>query len=177
MKRLLLLTPCAMLVSLSLSACAAAQASGAPSLAKRPVEGRFDVAPPVVAVTPPGPLPADLAGRRVVLAAWGPECANCAGYAEDLEPLAARLAARGEVLVGVWLGEDPAAAGPPRRYAILVPEDPESARRRLAIDSLPLLAVVDAKGLIRYRHAGRRAVPPPVDDIVIQLDHLARSGR
>ena len=67
MKRLLLLTPCAMLVSLSLSACAAAQASGAPSLAKRPVEGRFDVAPPVVAVTPPGPLPTDLAGR---LARW-----------------------------------------------------------------------------------------------------------
>jgi len=53
--------------SLSLVACAAAQNTGAPSLAKRPVEGRFDVAPPAVVVAPPGPLPADLAGR---LARW-----------------------------------------------------------------------------------------------------------
>jgi hypothetical protein len=35
---------------------------------------------------------------------------------------------------------------------------------------------VDAKGLIRYRHAGRRAVPPPIEDIVVQLDHLARAS-
>ena len=52
---------------LPLSACAATPAGDAPSLAKRPVEGRFDVAPPPVAVTPPGPLPSDLAGR---LARW-----------------------------------------------------------------------------------------------------------
>ncbi len=67
MKRALLLTPVAMLTSLSLSACAAAQGAAAPSLAKRAVEGRFDVAPPAVVVAPPGPLPADLAGR---LARW-----------------------------------------------------------------------------------------------------------
>jgi hypothetical protein len=50
---------------LILSACAGAagSGSGAPSLAKRPVEGRFDVAPPAVVVAPPGPLPTDLAGR------------------------------------------------------------------------------------------------------------------
>ncbi|HJS12693.1 MAG TPA: hypothetical protein VJ811_15590, partial [Sphingopyxis sp.] len=48
---------------LSLPACAATQASDGPSLAKRAVEGRFDVAPPAVVVAPPGPLPADLAGR------------------------------------------------------------------------------------------------------------------
>jgi hypothetical protein len=36
---------------------------------------------------------------------------------------------------------------------------------------------VDAKGLIRYRHVGPQAVPPPIEDIVLQLDHLARSGR
>lgn len=61
-------------VPLALSGCAAAQASGsgAPSLAKRPVEGRFDVAPPSVAVTPPGPLPTDLAGR---LARWNSDSA------------------------------------------------------------------------------------------------------
>jgi hypothetical protein len=34
---------------------------------------------------------------------------------------------------------------------------------------------VDAKGLIRYRHAGRQAFPPPIEDIVQQLDHLARA--
>ena len=65
MKRTLFLTGFSIAVSLSLSGCAAAQGSGAaaPSLAKRPVEGRFDVAPPAVVVTPPGPLPTDLAGR------------------------------------------------------------------------------------------------------------------
>ena len=67
MTRIPHLLPAAIAASLSLSACAAAQESHAPSLAKRPVEGRFDVAPPAVVVTPPGPLPTDLAGR---LARW-----------------------------------------------------------------------------------------------------------
>ena len=58
--------------SLSLAACATAQDSGAPSLAKRSVEGRFDVAPPAVVVAPPGPLPADLNGR---LARWDTDAA------------------------------------------------------------------------------------------------------
>jgi tetratricopeptide (TPR) repeat protein len=118
----------------------------------------------------------DLAGSRAVIAVWGPGCEGCDGFAAALEPLAARLALRGEALVGVWLGENAAEAGPARRFSILVPEDPAAARLRLAADSLPLLAVVDAKGLIRYRHAGRRAVPPPIEDIVVQLDHLARAS-
>lgn len=67
MKRAFYVLSFAAATALSLSACAAAQNSGAPSLAKRPVEGRFDVAPPAVVVAPPGPLPADLAGR---LARW-----------------------------------------------------------------------------------------------------------
>ena len=66
MKRTLILS-LAFAAPLSLSACAAAQNTGAPSLAKRPVEGRFDVAPPTVVVALPGPLPTDLAGR---LARW-----------------------------------------------------------------------------------------------------------
>lgn len=57
---------------LALPACAASVGGEAPSLAKRPVEGRFDVAPPAVEVPPPGPLPADLAGR---LARWEAEAA------------------------------------------------------------------------------------------------------
>jgi len=65
MKRAILFAP--LLLLLPLSACAAAQNTGAPSLAKRAVEGRFDVAPPAPEVQPPGPLPADLAGR---LARW-----------------------------------------------------------------------------------------------------------
>ncbi|ALC13612.1 hypothetical protein [Sphingopyxis sp. 113P3] len=67
MTRIPHLLPAAIAASLSLSACATAQESQAPSLAKRPVEGRFDVAPPAVVVAPPGPLPNDLAGR---LARW-----------------------------------------------------------------------------------------------------------
>lgn len=63
MKRALLFAP----LLLPLPACAGTQANDGPSLAKRPVEGRFDVAPPAPVVAPPGPLPNDLAGR---LARW-----------------------------------------------------------------------------------------------------------
>lgn len=73
MKRTLLAPSLALAASLSLSACAAAQNTGAPSLAKRSVEGRFDVAPPAVVVAPPGPLPADLGGR---LARWQSDAAG-----------------------------------------------------------------------------------------------------
>jgi hypothetical protein len=59
MKRAFLFAP----LLLSLPACAATQANDGPSLAKRAVEGRFDVAPPAVVVAPPGPLPTDVAGR------------------------------------------------------------------------------------------------------------------
>ncbi|HET9333769.1 MAG TPA: hypothetical protein VFQ21_09325 [Gemmatimonadota bacterium] len=126
--------------------------------------------------TGPPMAASDLAGSRAVIAVWGPGCEGCDGFAAALEPLAARLALRGEALVGVWLGDNAAEAGPAGRFSILVPEDPAAARLRLVADSLPLLAVVDAKGLIRYRHAGRRAVPPPIEDIVVQLDHLARAS-
>jgi len=66
MKRFLLLLSITA-APLALSACAVAQAPAAPSLAKRAVEGRLNVAPTPVVVPPPGPLPADLAGR---LARW-----------------------------------------------------------------------------------------------------------
>jgi hypothetical protein len=53
----------ALLTVFPLSACATADHGDAPSLAKRPYEGRFDVPITPVPVTPPGPLPADFAGR------------------------------------------------------------------------------------------------------------------
>lgn len=63
MKRASLFLP--VMAALTLSACAGGPGAGgpAPSLAKRAVEGRFEVVPPSVAVMPPGPLPTDLAGR------------------------------------------------------------------------------------------------------------------
>ncbi|SNT16883.1 hypothetical protein [Sphingopyxis indica] len=67
MMRTRLLMPLLAAALLPLSGCASAQQTGAPSLAPRPVEGRFDVAPPAVIAEPPGPLPTDLAGR---LARW-----------------------------------------------------------------------------------------------------------
>lgn len=73
MKRAFLLCPMVLAASLTLSACATAQGGDAPSLAKRSVEGRFDVAPPAVVVAPPGPLPTDLAGR---LARWESDAAS-----------------------------------------------------------------------------------------------------
>jgi hypothetical protein len=113
----------------------------------------------------------DLAGRRAVIAVWGPGCEGCEGFSAALEPLAARLAERRATLVAVWLGGDPAMAGPPQRYTVLTPDSAEAARR-LAVDSLPLLAIVDGRGLIRYRHSGRQAVPPPIEDILVQIDFL-----
>ena len=72
MKRAFLLLSLTTAASLPLAGCAAAPGGDAPSLAKRPVEGRFDIAPPAVVVAPPGPLPADLAGR---LARWEADAA------------------------------------------------------------------------------------------------------
>lgn len=46
-----------------LTACSSTGSSNAPSLAKRPYEGRFDVPAQAVPVAPPEPLPADLRGR------------------------------------------------------------------------------------------------------------------
>ena len=72
MKRAFLFLSLMTAASLPLTGCAATQAGDAPSLAKRPVEGRFDIAPPPVVVAPPGPLPTDLAGR---LARWESDAA------------------------------------------------------------------------------------------------------
>ncbi len=72
MKRAFLLLSLTTAASLPLAGCAATPGGDAPSLAKRPVEGRFDIAPPAVVVAPPGPLPADLAGR---LARWEADAA------------------------------------------------------------------------------------------------------
>lgn len=89
MTRAPLLLP--LLAILLLSACAGAATGGAPSLAKRPVEGRFDVVAPAVAVTPPGPLPADLAGR---LARWDADAAAAQqAFAAARDATAATVAA------------------------------------------------------------------------------------
>ncbi len=91
MKRIVLLLPAALAVSLSLSACAAAQTRDGPSLAKRPVEGRLNVAPPAVVVPPPGPLPADLAGR---LARWDADgSAAQQAFAAERDPTVALVTA------------------------------------------------------------------------------------
>ncbi|WP_033074587.1 hypothetical protein [Sphingopyxis sp. MWB1] len=54
-------------LGMTLSACVTSSQADAPSLGKRAVEGRLDVAVPQPVVAPPGPLPNDLAGR---LARW-----------------------------------------------------------------------------------------------------------
>ena len=78
-------------LSLPLSGCAAAQGDAGPSLAKRAVEGRFDVAPPAVVVAPPGPLPADLAGR---LTRWESDAAGAQrAFAAERDSTAALVSA------------------------------------------------------------------------------------
>lgn len=122
--------------------------------------------------TGPPMASAALVGAPVVLAVWGPAC--CPSWASGLDGLAERLARRGALLVGVWAGEDPSAAGPPPGFTVLVPPEPAVARRRLGAARLPALLVVDAAGRIRYRHAGEAAEPLPVDDVILQIDHLER---
>ncbi|HUP19603.1 MAG TPA: hypothetical protein VM778_06590 [Gemmatimonadota bacterium] len=124
--------------------------------------------------TGPPMASSELAGRPTVVAVWGEGCAACEGWSAALEPLARDLAARGGALVGVWLGADPARAGPPRSFPVLVPEDPAAAALALGARRLPALLVVDYAGRIRYRHGGPEAAPPPVEDVLIQIDHLER---
>lgn len=115
---------------------------------------------------------ADLVGSPAVLAVWGPGC--CPRWPSELGALAERLARRDAALIGVWLGADPAAAGPSAAFPIVVPPDPAVVRRRLGIPRWPALLVVDAAGRIRYRHAGEAVEPLPVDDVILQVDHLER---
>ncbi|MGH7558550.1 MAG: hypothetical protein ACREMD_12385 [Gemmatimonadota bacterium] len=117
---------------------------------------------------------AALAGRHAVVAIWGTGCPGCAGYEQRLVSLAAELRRRGGELVGVWLGVEPSAPDPASSFPILTPPDPVEARRRLGIERLPALLVVDAGGWIRFRWSGPEATPPPSSDILFQVDHLRR---
>ncbi len=84
------LTP---LAALTLAACASGISGATPSLEKRAIEDRFDVVE-TSPLPPPGPLPADLAGR---LARWRSDAAaaDSAFAAQRGETEAAVAAARG----------------------------------------------------------------------------------
>ncbi len=116
---------------------------------------------------------AALAGRHAVVAVWDADCAGCASYGQRLGSLDSELRRRGGGLVGVWLDSD-SAAGPAGPFPILTPPDPVEARRRLGIERLPTLLVVDAGGRVRFRWSGPEATPPPARDILVQVDHLRR---
>ncbi|MFN2383233.1 MAG: hypothetical protein ABR559_03105 [Gemmatimonadota bacterium] len=116
------------------------------------------------------------AGAPLVVALWDDVCDACGGYGGRLAPLAAALRARRGQLLGIWLGSVPSGAGPPQPFAIVLPPDPAVARRRFGVERLPALLVVDGRGVIRYRHQGSAAEPPPLTDILLQLDHIERGG-
>jgi peroxiredoxin len=113
-----------------------------------------------------------LIGRPLVLVLWDAACDGCPGYASHLGELATAMRRRGGALVGVWLGGDPAAAGPPQSFMIVVPPDRDRSRSDFGADVTPQVLVVDESGRIRYRWAGANAAPPPTDDILVQVDHL-----
>ena len=115
-----------------------------------------------------------LIGRPLVLALWDTACDGCSGYASRLGELATAMRRRGGALVGVWIGADPAAAGPPQSFAIVVPPDRDRARSDFGVGATPQILVVDESGRIRYRWVGANAAPPPIDDILVQVDHLRR---
>ena len=117
MKRAFLLGSLILVATPMMSACAAAQGGDGPSLAKRPVEGRFDVAPPPVVVAPPGPLPADLAGR---LARWESDAASAQqAFAAERNSAASQVAAAAGA---------PVASGPRRRGGDEISIAPEAGR-------------------------------------------------
>ena len=72
----------------ALSGCAAAAGSDSPSLAKRAIEGTWNVPVAAPLPTPPGPLPADLAGR---LARWESDARAADAAFEAERPTAERL--------------------------------------------------------------------------------------
>jgi peroxiredoxin len=115
-----------------------------------------------------------LIGRPLVLALWDAACDGCPGYASRLGELATAMRRRGGALVGIWLGGDPAAAGPPQSFAIVVPPDRDQTRADFGGGVTPQIVVVDESGRIRYRWAGANAAPPPIDDILVQVDHLRK---
>ncbi len=124
--------------------------------------------------TGPPLAPGALIGRPLVVALWDATCDGCPGYADNLTALATAMRLRGGALVGVWLGVDPAEAGPPQSFAIVVPPDRDRARSDFGVGATPQIAVVDEAGWIRYRWAGANAAPPPIDDILVQVDHLRK---
>lgn len=73
-----------------LSGCAAAAGNGSPSLAKRAIEGTWNVPVTAPPPTPPGPLPADLAGR---LARWDSDARSADAAFQAERPEAERLVA------------------------------------------------------------------------------------
>lgn len=81
-----------------LAACSTIEGGNAPSLAKRPYEGRFDVPPQARPVAPPGPLPADLAGR---LARWEDDAVKGqSGFAGERDQTARLVAAASGAATG-----------------------------------------------------------------------------
>ncbi|KAB2847775.1 MAG: hypothetical protein F9K41_18985, partial [Sphingopyxis terrae] len=97
MKPILAILP--LMAAIPLSACAAAQGGDYPSLAKRPVEGRFDVAPPSVVVPPPGQI-----GRKRPrrLARWESDAAGAQqAFARERTPTEAAVTAAGGALADI----------------------------------------------------------------------------
>lgn len=74
-----------------LAACSTIEGGPAPSLSKRPYEGRFDVPPKVAPVVPPGALPADLGARLALWEAQGAE--GQSGFAGERDQTARLVAA------------------------------------------------------------------------------------
>jgi hypothetical protein len=115
-----------------------------------------------------------LTGHPAVVALWDAACDACAGYAGRLADLAREVRRREGTLVGVWLGGQASGAGSTAPFPILVPDDPEEARARFRVTQLPTLLVVDGSGRIRFRWSGPEAMPPPSEDVLVQVDHLRR---
>ena len=105
----------------------------------------------------------DLAGAPYVLNVWGSWCVNC----REEHPAITALAARGVVkVVGYNLKDDPsdsqrwlAQFGNP--YALIVADEEGRAAIDWGIYGAPETFLVDAHGIVRWKHVG-----PLTDDII-----------
>jgi len=105
-----------------------------------------------------GTVPADLAGRVVVLDFWASWCAPCKASFPTLMALQTELGATGLTVVGVSVDENKAAyEGFLRKHAPVFPTVRDAEHRlvkAVRAPKMPTTYVVDRRGVVRHVHEG-----------------------
>jgi cytochrome c biogenesis protein CcmG/thiol:disulfide interchange protein DsbE len=106
----------------------------------------------------PAAVPADFAGKLVVLHFWASWCPPCAEEMKALHSLSVEMRDRGLVPVSIDVGEDRAAVEAWLRpmglsYPILLDRD-KSVAKAYGVTGLPMTFILDRGSIIRYKVLG-----------------------